>query len=664
MTYRELLKFRTIVAGCLTALVLGWSAAAVSVEPETRYMIKYKKGRVAVVEGAVREARGKRMRRRGRASRRLLSAGLSRAQVRRLRRSRDIESIEVDPPRFLSAETVPYGIQMVQADNFPGSLGFGVSRTLCIIDTGYDQDHVDLPPPGDGRVTGDSQIPGEDWFEDGHGHGTHVAGTIAAVAGNGEGVVGVHTGSNLKLHIVKVFDNNGAWTYASDLINALDQCVDAGSHVVSMSLGGGYSSLEEASFNEAAQNVLLVAAAGNYGNGWYSYPASYSGVISVAAVDSTESRASFSQYNNQVELAAPGVGVLSTLPGNDYASWSGTSMATPHVAAVGAVLWGRYEGCTANQIRNVLAATAVDLGPDGRDNEYGFGLVQLRDADAQLEAEGSCEPVPEPVLGNGAPLTNLSGDTGTEYPFQITVPTGATNLVVQTSGGTGDADLYLRANAAPTVSAYDCRPYSAGNVESCSESQPTTETYHGMLRAYAAFSGVTLVASWDEPEEVNEPPEAVVSVLTAQPEANAPVEFSGSDSSAPDGTLVEWSWTFGDGQSGDGQRVSHTYASAGTYDVTLTVGDNRGATSSTVVQVSVAEPPPVNDIAVEWSENRKGTRMVVRWSGAVTARVEIYRDGVRVARTRNDNRWRDKTVDSSATYVVCNDRDPTCPGSP
>ena len=82
------------------------------------------------------------------------------------------------------------------------------------------------------------------------------------------------------------------------------------------------------------------------------------------------------------------------------------------------------------------------------------------------------------------------------------------------------------------------------------------------------------------------------------------------------------------------------------------------------MQVSVAEPPPVNDIAVEWSENRKGTRMVVRWSGAVTARVEIYRDGVRVARTRNDNRWRDKTVDSSATYVVCNDRDPTCPGSP
>ena len=182
-------------------------------------------------------------------------------------------------------------------------------RKVCIIDSGYDDTHEDLPGLNSNRVAGYSGVSGELWHEDGNGHGTHVAGTIAALGGNNTGVVGVHTGSSLSLHIIKVFNNNGNWAYSSDLIDAVDRCVAAGSDVISMSLsGGGFSNFENNAFQSAADaGVILVAAASNSGSSSYAYPASYDSVISVAAINDQEQRASFSQYNNQVELAAPAV---------------------------------------------------------------------------------------------------------------------------------------------------------------------------------------------------------------------------------------------------------------------------------------------------------------------------------------------------------------------
>ena len=164
-----------------------------------------------------------------------------------------------------------------------------------------------------------------------------------------------------------------------------------------MSLGGGASSAaEQAAFdNAAAAGLLSIAAAGNDGNSSLSYPASYDAVMSVGALDSSKNIASFSQYNSQVEIAAPGVAVNSTLPGNSYASWNGTSMATPHVSGVAALVWSNHTNCTADQIRNVLNVSAEDLGAAGRDNYYGHGLVQAKAASDLIAAQG-CDVAPPP----------------------------------------------------------------------------------------------------------------------------------------------------------------------------------------------------------------------------------------------------------------------------
>jgi thermitase len=130
---------------------------------------------------------------------------------------------------------------------------------------------------------------------------------------------------------------------------------------------------------------VLVAAAGNDGDSTLEYPAAYAQVVSVAATDNADHRASFSNANSDVEVAAPGVNILSTVRGGGYAQLSGTSMATPHAAGVTAVLWQLFPGDTAQGIRNRLDAAVDDIGAAGRDTSFGFGRVNLCKA-----AGGSC----------------------------------------------------------------------------------------------------------------------------------------------------------------------------------------------------------------------------------------------------------------------------------
>ena len=529
--------------------------------------------------------------------------------VNALQNNPNIAKIEPDPRRYPMADTVPYGIDMVQATQVSDE--FAGNQKICVIDSGYYIDHTDLQS---NNVTASSDSGSGDPFIDPCGHGTHVTGTISALA-NGGGVLGVLPSANVALHIVKVFgDDNwsgGAcgWSYSSSLINAAYECADAGANVINMSLGGGTaSSTAEQGFQDLFnQGVLSVAAAGNSGNTSYSYPASYDAVISVAAIDSNKELASFSQRNDQVELSAPGVGVLSTtpfvdaqvtvdkdyivsamdgsastsatgglvdgglctssgswngkvvlcergevsfgdkvsnaegggavgtiiynnepggfggtlscsgpswatcssgpavtmsqedgqhlvasqlgasafvtteevVPADGYAAWNGTSMASPHVAAVAALVWSYAPDATPTEIRNALAASAEDLGTAGRNNEFGYGLVQAR-----------------------AALDYLGGDTG---------------------GGDDGGDT----NEPPT----------AAFTYSCDELACT---------------------------------------------------FDGSSSTDSDGTIESYSWTFGDGNSASGEVVSHTYANDGSYTVTLTVTDNDGDSDSTSQQVTVA----------------------------------------------------------------------------
>jgi serine protease len=459
-----------------------------------------------------------------------------------LSRNPNVVSVEIDPVRelvkahsadsgvevgsILPQQVVPYGIDMVQARdiwdaNRDGKIDkkapTGAGRTVCIIDTGYYSAHEDFQ--GIDVIGGYSQTNPDpaQWTYDGYGHGTHVAGTVGAVH-NGIGVVGVSPGT-VSLFIVKIFDDLGEWVqvkHASDLVEAAYLCAENGANVISMSLSGTTrSGREERAFNDLyARGVLSVAAASNDGIENYHYPASYDSVISVAAIDSSYTVADFSQFNDQVELAAPGVNVLSTLPfiaeghvlvdgvsyealaidfaptgtasgqlvdggrclttgawggkvvlcergdatfydkymnvqnsggvaaviynnlpgpfsgtlgagegyvipavslsqedgqylvanklGQDaevyssiefeasgYEAWSGTSMATPHVSGVAALIWSSNPALTNQQIRQAMQATALDLGDPGRDVYYGYGLVQAK---AALDYLGGGKP--------------------------------------------------------------------------------------------------------------------------------------------------------------------------------------------------------------------------------------------------------------------------------
>lgn len=222
----------------------------------------------------------------------------------------------------------------------------------------------------------------------------------------------------LGLHIIRIFGDNGRPIFGSTLIGAAQQCVDAGSNVISMSLGGPISNPIERDFFRRIyeeQNILVIAAAGNGGTSQSFYPASYDSVMSVAAIDENKQRASFSQRNSQVEISGPGVRVLSTETGGGYVAYSGTSMACPHVAGVAALVWSHATDLTSIQMRMVLRETAEDLGDAGLDNLYGYGLVR---ADRAYQMVGNGEftfaptssPTPERECFDFVDYENGRGD--------------------------------------------------------------------------------------------------------------------------------------------------------------------------------------------------------------------------------------------------------------
>lgn len=404
-----------------------------------------------------------------------------------------VEYIEVDEKRYIldvitpMAQSTPYGITMVQANQVSDVNSSNMK--VCVIDSGYTPGHEDLPSSG---VTGFAFSGTGSWNYDGDSHGTHVAGTIVAL-NNNVGVVGVLPSGLVGLHIVKVFNDSGNWTTASNLIQAIQSCQNAGAKVVNMSLGGAGSSTTEntAMTNFLNSGMLLVAAAGNGGNTAFSYPASYSSVVSVAAVDSGGNHASYSQRNSQVNIAAPGSAVNSTVSSGGYGSYSGTSMASPHVAGVAALVWSNHPTCTVTQIRDALYATAEDKGAAGYDNFYGWGIVKAKAAHDYLTANGCSGSGGTPPGSGGATFPNLSATTGQWLRGSYTIPAGVSQVTFQISGGSGDADLYVRYGSEPTTTSYGCRPYLTGNNEVCTFNNPQAGTWHVGIRAYSTFSGVT-----------------------------------------------------------------------------------------------------------------------------------------------------------------------------
>lgn len=339
----------------------------------------------------------------------VISAKLPPQAIEALSKNPHVRFIEPELEIMVVSQSVPWGIKRVYgSQSYPFAvwqLPVQHSISVAVLDTGIDAGHSDLPALSGGINTIDSTH----WGSDGHGHGTHVAGTIAALD-NTIGVVGV--AKSIELYSAKVMTDSGSGTTTS-VAKGIEWAVENNIKVINMSLGssGQSTTLKEICDAAYASGVLLVAAAGNGGSNNGDnvlYPARYSSVIAVSASDSSNNLAGFSSTGSAVELIAPGVGINSTLPGNRYASWSGTSMAAPHVAGSAAAVWALNSSLSNVQVRELLTANSQDLNMASIYQGHGLVRIDLAATAAApvstapveysltiaLTGEGSVDPVP------------------------------------------------------------------------------------------------------------------------------------------------------------------------------------------------------------------------------------------------------------------------------
>ena len=600
-----------------------------------------------------------------------------------------------------SGDIVPFGVDAVQArdvwdtdgdGDVDAGANAGAGIKVCIIDTGYYGDHEDLPDLT--AADGYSQVD-DNYYRDGYGHGSHVAGTIAG-EDNDLGVIGV--APNVSFFIVKYFADDGNATYASDLIDASSTCAANGADVISMSLGGTRATnRERRNFDTLySQGVLSIAAAGNDGNTEYSYPASYDSVVSVAAVDESNAIADFSQQNDQVEVAAPGVAVLSTIPYIDensltvagvdydvnhveyaargtasgalvdgglcdttgswsgavvlcqrgdisfydkvinvqnsggaaaiiynneegnffgtlgdeasssdiiamsmsqadgqyliasqlgatatmtstytwpasgYEAWNGTSMATPHVSAVAALIWSEVPTATNADIRDALSATAMDLGTAGYDVAFGYGLVQAADAIAYL---GGGTGNTAPSVAITSPASGTSVEDGTAITFTASASDVEDGDLSGSVAWTSSLDGALGTGASLTATlSVGTHTITASVTDSGSltATDSITVTVTGGTSNTAPSVAITSPASGTSVED------------------GTAITFTASASDVEDGDLsgsVAWTSSL-DGALGTGASLTATL-SVGTHIITASVTDSGGLTATDSITVTV-----------------------------------------------------------------------------
>ncbi|WP_266077213.1 S8 family peptidase [Haladaptatus caseinilyticus] len=304
-----------------------------------------------------------------------------------LEKNPNVRYVEANGTMEALAETLPWGIDRVDAEVAHANGDLGAGADIAIVDTGIDDDHPDLQDHlGSGKAfvscgnggyfgncafSGNSNSCNNSWSDD-NNHGTHCAG-IAAGDDNTEGVVGVSP--NATLHAVKVLDCAGSGSF-SDIAAGVEYVADQGWDVASMSLGGssGSAALHDAIQYAYDNGVSLIAAAGNSGQctDCVGYPAAYPETIAVASSNESDGQSSFSSQGPEVDIIAPGTDIYSSVPGG-YDTYSGTSMATPHVAgAVGQLM---AQGYSARDAESQILSTAKDLGLPA--NEQGQGLLDV-----------------------------------------------------------------------------------------------------------------------------------------------------------------------------------------------------------------------------------------------------------------------------------------------
>lgn len=275
-----------------------------------------------------------------------------------------LSDYELESEQSLSGDFIPWGIEEINASDAWSEL----KAKVGIIDTGIDLNHFDLSPINSGyNPISSGQQP-----EDQNGHGTHVAGTIAARK-NGKGIVGV--APNIKLYPVKAFDKDGS-AKISSLIEALQWSIDNDLQVLNMSFGvdRDNDTLREAIAKTYEAGITMVAASGNDGATTVDFPARYPEVIAVGAVNEDKQLANFSNYGSNLDVVAPGVDVESTWKNGQFNKLDGTSMAAPHVTGITALILGKFDNLTPAEIKEAIKEGATLL--DSIDSaKQGAGLV-------------------------------------------------------------------------------------------------------------------------------------------------------------------------------------------------------------------------------------------------------------------------------------------------
>lgn len=319
-----------------------------------------------------------------------------------------------DPQRSYAFDNVTF------EDAWYANTGTGI--IVAVVDTGVQADHPDLAGQLLAGETILSGVSTPNVAVDGNGHGTHVSGIIAALANNATGVTGAAPG--VQILPVKAMGDGGSGL-ASDVAAGIDWAVLNHAKVINLSLGSGTDNalLAKSVSDAIAAGVVVVAAAGNDNNALASYPAAYDGVIGVASVDSSNMKSSFSNFGASVDLAAPGSLIKSTWTGGTYANDSGTSMASPFVAAAAALAMKKYPLETPAEITTRLENSAKDLGAVGRDDIYGYGLVDPSKALCAALCTPPTVTTVAPASGTAAGGTSLT-ITGTDLTNATAVTIG------------------------------------------------------------------------------------------------------------------------------------------------------------------------------------------------------------------------------------------------
>ena len=382
-----------------------------------------------------------------------------------------------------------WGLSKINAASDTGQSAWDITKgstdiKTAVLDTGIFKDHSDLA----GRVilekdfTGSSNGP-----SDSDGHGTHVAGSIGAIANNNVGIAGVSY--SVSILNGKVLDNTGSGTYAN-IASGIMWAADNGAKVINLSLGGSSASqtLKDAVDYATGKGSVVVAAAGNSGTQTVLYPANYPNVISVAATDSNDAKPSWSNYGNSIDVAAPGVSIYSTYKDGGYATYSGTSMATSYVSGAAVLVWSSGKCTTETCVDDLLQSTADQITGTGSLWKYGrINVYKAVLADSLPPTPTQTPtPTPSPTLSSALTPTLTLAPTSTPTPSTMPTPTltptpqpnpkmTVSNIELWTTKNFGLNDISLRVTVQDTTNNV---PLNQSNV-SVKLTTPTGASYTG-----------------------------------------------------------------------------------------------------------------------------------------------------------------------------------------